>query len=145
MTMREYARASVMDVGIRISGVMLGTVAIGAIQALLSAIATVISRLPPWLKMAVIVAAIVAVLHPRTRVWIAEQWRLYSPAALNVWNDLAPAIMKFGQLAQAKRFAAEALPVTPHTSAVSQSACEHDLTSGALCHPGIAGGFPVMV
>lgn len=108
MTMRNYARASVVDVGIRVSGAMLGTVAIGVIRALFSAIATGINRLPSWLKMALIIAAVVAVLHPRTRVWIAERWRSYSPAALNVWNEIEPILVKLGQMAQAKRIEADA-------------------------------------
>lgn len=108
MTMRKYARASVVDVGIRVSGVMLGTIAIGVIQALFSAISTGISRLPSWLKIALVIAAVVAVLHPRTRIWIAEQWRSFSPAALNVWTEFAPTLVKFGKMVQAKRIEAEA-------------------------------------
>lgn len=107
LTMRNYARASVVDVGIRVSGAMVGTITISMIRTIISAIAAGINRLPPALRVALMMAAFIAIIHPGTRGWIAERWRSISPAATDLWNEIGPILVRLGQTAQAKRIEAE--------------------------------------
>lgn len=108
LTVRAYARASVVDVGIRVSGIMLGTVALGVFRSLISALRAMMERLPPAWKLVLAIAGFIAVLHPATRAWISDRLRSIAPAIAALWNETLPGIMELSETAKAKRGEADA-------------------------------------
>ncbi|TLS66188.1 PIN domain-containing protein [Mariprofundus erugo] len=75
-SLRDYSRAIAVSMEIKVSGVVLSGVAIGAVRQLLlgiKALASAISRAPDWVKLVLIAGAFFVIFHPGARAKMV-QW-----------------------------------------------------------------------
>lgn len=78
LCVRDYSRAAAIDVHLRCCGMSLGVVAVSVVYAVISGIRALLegfSRLPPPIKVLLIVAAIILVVHPGSRARLAQFFR----------------------------------------------------------------------
>jgi predicted nucleic acid-binding protein len=99
---RQYARASVVTVSIHFCGHAIGAVALRTAIGLSKTVLDLAARLPPRWKLILLVAAVVALIHPATGAWIGQRLRSMGPAL----EQIALAAMKAAEAARTK--AAEA-------------------------------------
>lgn len=68
--LRNYSRHTVIDVNIKVNGILLASIGVAAVIGLfntMKALMKSVQKAPDWLKIALIVAGIFALLHPKTR------------------------------------------------------------------------------
>lgn len=107
-SVRQYARASVITVGIRVYGVMVGTVAIEVLGRLLAGIGKLMAQLPAGLKAILLMAAIVAIIHPATQAKLVQRLRSIAPALGQLLIGLSTVIQDVTEVAHEKRLEADA-------------------------------------
>lgn len=109
LSARTYARTVVISVGIRVSGRMLGMLAAGALVEGVKGSAKLISKLPPRVQVALAAAAIVAMLHPKSRAWMLEKAERLFEVLAPVLAGIGEAIVRGKELAEQKEAAATLL------------------------------------
>lgn len=70
---REYARSAVVSVSIRMSGQLVGTMAIESLVRVITAVRRTLTKLSPNWKFVLFCVAVFVLLHPSSRTWIVEQ------------------------------------------------------------------------
>lgn len=121
LDVRRYARASVVTVGIRVYGVMLGALTIKALAHLLASVGKLIARLPPGLKTILLISAFVAIIHPSTRRWLTERLCSLGPRFEEISRVVSAVVINIAQIDRQKRLEADAHLSNVH--AYEQSKC----------------------
>jgi len=78
LCVRDYSRAAAIDVQLRCGGISLAIVAVGVVYAIIAGIRALLegfARLPSPIKVVLIVAAIILVVHPGSRTCLAHFFR----------------------------------------------------------------------
>lgn len=92
LSMRDYSRATAVELHIKCAGIGLGLASFAVIKSLFDGIRAIligISRAPDWLKLALIVGATFCVLHPGARAKIAAGLR----RALSGVQEASPVLL----------------------------------------------------
>lgn len=103
LSMRDYSRATAVELNIKCAGVGLGLASIAVMKSLfdgIRAILLAISRAPDWLKLALVVGAAFCVLHPGARVNIASGLKRALSGVQEVTPLLLGHIVEAAMLAQ---------------------------------------------
>jgi hypothetical protein len=92
LSTRRYARTAVVSVGIRVSGMFIGTLAVESLLRIASTVKSTMEQLSPKLKLILLGAAVLAFLHPSSRAWFTQRLRKLGPTArmiLETVGDIA--------------------------------------------------------
>jgi predicted nucleic acid-binding protein len=92
LTTRHYARAAVVSVGIRVAGMLLGTIAIHTLLKVAAAVVKSVGLLPSKLRFVLLGVGVIAFLHPEARAWLTNRLRSFGPklkAVFEVAHELA--------------------------------------------------------
>jgi len=72
-SVRNYARAKVIAVTVKVGGTVLGAVAIAAIFELVKSLVQAIRRIPPGVQLLILLVVIVLIASPEARKWVREK------------------------------------------------------------------------
>lgn len=89
LSLRDYSRATAIELQIKYAGVMVGFLSINAIIGLINGIKGIVAKVPDWLKLALIAGAIFCVVHPGTRARVLMMLR----AASTGIKEISPHIL----------------------------------------------------
>jgi predicted nucleic acid-binding protein len=78
---RGYARAAVVSVAIRVSGLYVGAIALAGLLKLVGLVKSGLEGLPPKMRLALLVSAVIVCLHPGARAGIVVQLKKFGPIA----------------------------------------------------------------
>lgn len=101
-SVRQYARAAVVTVGIRVGAYTIGAITLGAFIRLFVAIRNAVIRLPSGIKVILIAGVMFAILHPPTRQTILRKLRAISPTLEGLQGVLVEAVIEGTKLSQGK-------------------------------------------
>lgn len=101
---QQYARTKAISVGLKVSGVFVGNIAVNLFIQILKGLGALAGRLPDWVKLALLVLAVVAIAHPKSRAWIMDCMRGLEDLFINAW----PEIEKLFEEASTKQVEADA-------------------------------------
>lgn len=104
LSVRSYARAASYSVGIRVGGTFITTVSITLFIETIKGLASLLSKLPDWLKITLIAVAVLAIIHPDFRERLVGLMKKLGGAVIDFW----PEIEKFIELASEKQMEADA-------------------------------------
>lgn len=85
---RSYARAVVISVGLRLSGIFVGALTLEALSQLLTVVGRLSGRLTSGQRVALLLLAVVVFLHPGMRKWIFEKLQALGSS----FGDLLPSV-----------------------------------------------------
>lgn len=88
LSARDYARAAVTSVSIRVFGTLLPAVSIIALGQVLKHTGRAISKIPKPVQMLLVVGAILALLHPTSRAWIQDRLARLGAVLTPLWNAI---------------------------------------------------------
>lgn len=89
LSTRKYARAAVVSVSISVSGRLVGTMAIESLMRVIAVIKNSLTKLSPQWKLFLFGVAVLAFLHPSSRIWLTEQLRKLGSTGRFVWEAVA--------------------------------------------------------
>lgn len=92
--LRNYSRATAIEVNIKVNGVILANVSIATIRGLLASIKALIDgvqRAPNWLKLALLAGGVFLALHPGARASVARGLK----SILNGVGEATPAVISY--------------------------------------------------
>lgn len=129
LSARRYARTIVVSVGIRMSGMLISFVTVAALIEALKGLAILFSKLPPLVQAAVIATIIVAMLDPKSRIWIWAKLRGLAGFAAPVLSVIGEAVVNGRAMVErSERVASEHLLETQrHLTAAKAEAQVHSL------------------
>ena len=104
LSVRSYARAASYTVAIRVGGTFITTVSIALMIGIVKGLGSLIAKLPDWLKIALLVLAVVAIVHPEYRERLVRFLKNMGGQLADFW----PEIEKLIELDSAKQLEAEA-------------------------------------
>ncbi len=97
--LREYARAKTIEVSIAFGGTIvftgIGIAAVKLVTNLAATLAQGFTRLPDWLKLVLVMGAVIAVCHPKSRAAIVDGWHAVSRKFVAVASPLTPVLIEF--------------------------------------------------
>jgi hypothetical protein len=108
LSTREYARASVVTVSLRVYGVLFPAITLMALAGALRGIANKVAALPPAVKAVLIAAGIIALAHPESRRWIGERCVDVGVALSSTWQSMSEIVGKLAALDNSAQLAANA-------------------------------------
>ena len=108
LSSRNYARAVVVAVSVRVLGVVVPWVAVVALIELLRGVGRRVAALPNSVKATLLVSAIVALAHPGSRRWIADRCADVAAAIAPAWDTLADILTAVATMHNESRSAADA-------------------------------------
>ena len=100
LSVRYYARRMAVSVSLRFSGIALGMFTIAALVGLVKAAAMVFSKLPPAIRILIVLGIAAALLDPNARAWLKEKGTHYLRKAAPLLSMIGEAIAK-GQIGRA--------------------------------------------
>lgn len=99
VSLRDYSRAKAVELNIKLTGLSLGIVSIGALLVVFSAIKAVgqgIKKLPDWLKAVIFIVVLICVIHPGTRTkiigWLKNISAKVKDATPSILSQIAAAV-----------------------------------------------------
>jgi predicted nucleic acid-binding protein len=78
---RSYARAAVISVAVKVFGLYLGTISIAGLLRLAGLLKSGFEGLPPRIRLVLLVALVIAFIHPTSRAWITGKLKKLGPIA----------------------------------------------------------------
>ena len=99
VSLRNYARAATLEVSIKLGGVALFAVTLGALSCigiLLTAAARSLGRLPRAVLYGLGGVSLIALLHPESRAFLREKQAAFQKNWRRVWARLAPHLLELG-------------------------------------------------
>lgn len=103
LSTRSYARATVVTLGLRVCGLMLGVVALKALMKLLQVFGRVIGKLPDSARAILLVSIIAALAHPGARKWIYERFTTLAATVKPVLDGVWDGIVEGARISNEKR------------------------------------------
>lgn len=85
---RRYARAASYSVGIRLSGAFVGWAGVNGVTALVKGVGQLVAKMPDWLKYAVLIGVVLAVLHPGFRQRVLNHLRSIKDLGVEIWPEI---------------------------------------------------------
>jgi len=104
LSVRSYARAASYTVAIRVGGTFITTVSIAILIEIVKGLGSLVAKLPDWLKIAFLVLAVIAIVHPEYRERLVRFLKNMGGQLADFW----PEIEKLIELDSAKQLEAEA-------------------------------------
>lgn len=104
LSVRSYARAASYSVGIRVGGTFITTVSIALFIETLKGLGSLLSKLPDWLKIALLILAVVVIVHPEYRERLVRFFKNMGGQLADFW----PEIEKLIELDSEKQLEADA-------------------------------------
>lgn len=96
---RNYARAAVISVAVKVSGLYLGTISIAGFVRLAGLIKSGWDSLPPKTRLVLLVAIVIAFIHPTSRAWITGKLKKLGSVA----NFAIEGVIAFASIEMQKR------------------------------------------
>lgn len=90
LSLQSYARAATYTFGIRVGGTMLATLSIGLLTQIVKGLGSLISQIPDWAKVILLLGVIFIAVHPGSRKRVLR----FLEGAGDMLADLWPAIEK---------------------------------------------------
>jgi len=87
-SVRTYARAATYSVSIYAWGTLISVLALGALCQIIKGVCTSVSKLPDGVKVALLIGAAVAVLHPAPRGKLREFLQNTGALAVGLWPEI---------------------------------------------------------
>jgi predicted nucleic acid-binding protein len=108
LSARNYARATVVTVGIRVFGTMVGAIGLQVLVEMLRGVGKGVGKLPNGLKLAILIGLVVVIAHPGARKWVAERLRVLVTAIDPLLSGVHDILVEGAKLSQENRLAAAA-------------------------------------
>jgi len=94
LSLRDYARSSAVELSLKIGGVVLTLGAAAAVYGMIRAVIEVFIRLPPAVQLLAVVALVAAILHPRSRTFLADLAHEFGQTLWNAVDHLGPVVLE---------------------------------------------------
>jgi predicted nucleic acid-binding protein len=99
LSARRYARGAVTCIGIRVAGAVVSVIAIKVLIDAIGGIARGLAALPESAKVLLLLAAVAALLHPKSREWICDLSFAVIEHWVPIWNVLSEFLVAAAALA----------------------------------------------